>query len=781
MNISFKMRKYWLFLPVLIWSFAAHAQNIVQGSVTDAETGDPLPGVNVYTVEKRTGTVSGQDGSFTLKVLKNPALIVFSYVGYETDSLLWQGENILEVHLHPNINLEEIVIMAIRADIDAPVAKTDLSRQNIKAIYVGQDVEFLLQNTVPSIVSYSESGTNFSNYGQFRLRGIDQSRINITLNGMPLNDMIDQGVFFSNFTDFSNNVQTIQVQRGVGTSTNGTASYAGSVNFESVNIMTDKPSAELELVGGSFGTYRASASVRTGLMKNKLSFYSRFSGFSSDGYRHHTTTKSYSFFASGGYFGKNDLIKFTGFTGRSKNGLAYLPVGIGDIQKDPKTNYVNENDIDDFGQWAFQLQHTHLFNRQWSLASTAYVSGAGGDFPVTFTTYDTLYQPGTPPYQIKERLVQINYPLTNKHYGLIANVNFTSRNEKWLAYGGLHMYTFRRNNYEEVMPDIAQPYYHEQSKKDEISFFGKAIYHIHRFKIYGDLQFRTLSMDITPDKNLLPDEPDVIKKWTFFNPRIGVDYKFHRTMGVYLSWGRNGREPTKIDILGGFQLNPSNLSSVKSNDVKPEFVDDIEGGFQIHSGVLQGQANLFYMFFKDEIAPIGEYVPEGFIQLRKNVPQSYRRGAEIDMKWKISRTFDLGGNATYMKSRIKEYAPEGDDQIYYNVIQPLSPEWMFSAKLTCHFLPGLSLTISEKYMSSSYLEPTNDPRFIMPSFFITNARLSYSFGNGHMIDIFVNNIFNARYYTYGAPVDMDWDGTYDQPGYFVQPPLNVFAKLFLKF
>ncbi len=774
------MRKY-LLLLVLLYSAAAFAQNVIHGTVTDAETSELLPGVNVYTGNKRSGTVTDQNGSFTLKVDRPSSLVIFSYVGYRTDSVIWKGEKELEIHLQPAINLEEIIIMAIRADADAPVAKTDLNRKDIQSIYVGQDVEYVLQNTVPSIISYSESGTNFSNYGQFRLRGIDQSRINITLNGMPLNDMIDQGVFFSNFTDFSNNVQTVQVQRGVGTSSNGTASYAGSVNFESVNIRTEKPSAELELVGGSFGTYRASAEVRTGLMKNKLSLYSRFSAFTSGGYRHHTTTSSYSFYISGGYFGQKDLIKFTGFSGRSKNGLAYLPVAITDIEKDPKTNYVNENDIDDFGQWAFQLQHTHLFDDRWSLASTLYAGGAGGDFPVSYTTYDTLYQPGTPPYQIRERLEQINYPLTNRHYGLISNLNFTSRNDRWLAYGGLHMYTFRRNNYESVLPDDAHPYYHEKSWKNELSFFAKTVYHVKRLRIYGDLQFRTLALYITPDINLLPAEPDIVKNWTFLNPRIGINYRFHKSMGLYLSWGRNGREPTKIDILGGYQLNPSNLPSVKSNAVKPEFVNDIESGIQFHGKALKGQINLFYMFFKDEIAPIGEYVPEGFIQLRKNMPNSYRRGLEMDLKWKINHTFDLDGNATFMQSSIREYAPEGADQVYYNVTQPLSPEWMFQVNFTAHLLRRFTVAFGERYVGDSYLEPTNDPRFTMPSFFVTNARLSYSFGKGHMADVFINNIFNVRYYTYGAPVDINWDGSFDEPGYFVQPPRNAFARLILKF
>lgn len=775
------MKKYWLSLIALMYGLNVFSQITINGTVKDAESLQALPGVHVFNEKSTSGTITTSEGLFTLEVSEPGTQIIFSYVGYKTDSFKWNGEKDIEINLMPNIDLEEIIILAIRAGANAPVAKADLDRKDIESVYVGQDVQYVLENTSPSIVSYTESGTNFSNYGQFRLRGIDQSRVNITLNGMPLNDMIDQGVFFSNFTDFSNNVQSVQIQRGVGTSTNGTASYAGSINFESINIRDKHPSADMELVGGSFGTYRISGAVKTGLMKNKLSFYSRFSAFNSDGYKHHTSTKSHSFYASGGYFGDYDLIKFTAFAGRSKNGLAYLPIGLNDIDIDPKTNYVNENDTDNFGQWAFQLQHTHLFNDQLALVSTAYVSGAGGDFPATFPSYDTIYAPGTPPYKIDEKLIQINYPLTNRHYGLMSQLNFTSHNDRLSVYSGLHIYTFRRNNFESLMPDNANPYYHEKSKKDEFSFFAKADYGINKFKFYGDFQIRTLSLDISPDKNLLPDEPLVKKNWTFFNPRIGITYKLDCSKNLFLSWGRNRREPTKIDILGGFQLNPSNLASVKSDEVRPESVDDIEAGIQVHGQSLRGQANLFYMFFKDEIAPIGEYVPEGFIQLRKNIPKSYRRGVEFNAQWDINSSFEMSGNATYMQSRIKEYAPEGDVEIYKDVQQPLSPEWMFSGNITYHFLSGFSAMIGGRYVGDSYQEPTNDSPFVMPAFFVANAKLSYRFEKGHTLDVFINNIFNTRYYTYGAPVDSNWDGMNDEPGYFVQPPRNAFAKLVLKF
>ncbi len=745
-----------------------HAQQKLHGKVADSGTGDPLFGVNVYLPEQKTGTTTDEDGAFEIEKPPVGAKIQFSYVGYAIATKIYKGEDNLKISLLPSGSLEEIVIKSVRASDLAPVAQVTIDREKIEKIHVGQDVEFMLESMTPSLISYSESGTNFSNYGQFRLRGIDQSRVNITLNGAPLNDMIDQGVFFSNFTDFSNSIQSVQVQRGVGTSANGTASFAGSINFESVNLMDEKPSGEVELVGGSFGTYRGSLAAKTGLMKNKMAFYSRFSTFHSDGYRYNTSTDSYSFYASGGYFGEKDLLKFTAFIGRSKNGLAYSPVAISDIRNDPRTNYLNENDVDDFGQWFAQLHHTHLFNANTSLVSSVYYGGAGGDFPYTYTDNNG-------------DLAQINYPLFNDHIGIMSNINRTSKDNKFSLSAGIHAYTFLRRNEESDMPDKKNPYYVEHSRKDEFSAYAKAEYLLGKLRLFGDLQFRTLKLSINPDNTLLPDEDIITKNWSFLNPRIGMTFEMNEKQQFYASYGYTGREPTKIDLFGGFSLNPSNLPSVKSDDVRPEYVNDVEAGLLFRYPDFHGQLNFFYMMFRDEIAPIGAYVPEGFLQLRKNIPSSFRRGIELDFNWNILKDLVFTGDFTYMDSRIKEYKPEEDPNVYENVKPALSPEVITQGALSYQALSWLGVSLSGRYVSSSYQEPTNDARFVMPSFFVANMGVSFKFGKTHSFDVYFNNIFDKQYFTYGAPVDQDWDGNFDEPGYFVQPPRNLYGKLVLRF
>jgi iron complex outermembrane receptor protein len=775
------MKKIYILLVLYIFVQQLNAQTSIEGKVFDSNTREPLTGANVIITGTSTGTITDISGFFSIELNKEKySELTVSFVGYEAVTINFKDSSFVSVPLVPAYRLDEVVIQAVRGGENLPATRDILTRKQIEKIYMGQDAIYVVENLSPSIISYSESGTNVTNYGLMRLRGIDQSRINITLDGTPLNDMIDQGVFFSNFTDFSNSIESIQIERGVGTSTNGTASYAGSIDFQSVDLSNREGGAELQLSGGSFGTYRGSIELSSGMLADKFNFYSRFTKIHSDGYRHHSGTDSYSFFFSGGYFGEKDMITLKGFTGKTQNGLAYLPVALSDIKQDPKTNYVNENDIDNFGQDFIQLQYTRSLTDYSSLVTTLYYGAAGGDFPVGFYVTDSIYNSENPDvYYLVDRLVQINYPLYNDHYGFISYFNHHSRNQKLNLNAGIHLYTFQRQNLESIIPDNANPYYDERSWKNELSVFAKAEYRIGSISIFGDIQLRTLQLEINPDETLLPDEPNIVKDWIFFNPKLGITYTLDEEKDLYLFYGYSGREPTKIDIFGGFQLNSSNLESVLSDDVKPEYVNDLEGGFRMHKNHFKGQINAFFMNFKNEIAAIGTYVPEGFIQLRKNIPSSYRTGIELNWNWNFVSSFDFNGNATIMKSQIKEYAPDDDPQVYYDVTQPFSPDFMAMGALVYKFRNLFDVEISGRYVSESYLEPTNQPEMVLPSFFVTNMRFGINFYKENRFEIFFNNIFNRQYFTYGAPVDPNYDGNL-QPGYFIQPPRNLFMQLTIK-
>lgn len=758
----------WILLAICLWPALGWSQYSIDGRVFDAATSEPLVGANIIVSGSTQGTVTDIDGRYQLNLPRQNVTLKVSYVGYAATEISLDLAQITEqnFHLSPARSLEEVIIRAIRADQKVPVTQETVERQEIEELYVGQDALFVLEETTPAILTYSESGTKMTNYGQMRLRGIDQTRINITLNGVPLNDMIDQGVFFSNFTDFGNSIESVQVQRGVGTSTNGTASYAGSINFESINLQDSDPSAEFQLGGGSFNTFRGSGEVKTGLMDDKFAFYSRFTKTYSDGYRYHSGTNSYSFFFSGGYFGKKDLVKITGFTGKSQNDLAYLPIALPDIRQDPRTNYVSENDIDNFGQHLLQLQYTRFLNGNTSIASTLYYGGAGGDFPSGFSDENGNF-------------MQINYPLYNDHYGFLSYLNHSTIEERLNISGGVHVYTFQRKNIESVIPNLTDPYYEDKSRKNELSIFGKASYEWGDFLLFGDLQLRTVQLDLEPDISFLGQPAEVpARKWSFVNPKVGITYEFDSRTNVYASYGRSGREPTRFDILGSTQINAFNLASIQDvNTVKPEYVNDIEAGFRLNREKLSGQVNLFYMQFENEIAPIGQSIPEGFVQLRKNVPSSYRGGIEASWYYQPVERWSLGGNVAYMQSRIKAYAPEDSDEVYYDVHPVISPEWIVNAN-AAYQGNGWQIAMSPRYVSESYLEPTNQADLMLPSFFIVDARVSVSVLQKHAISLHLNNIFDEQYYSYGQPVSYNSETV---PGYFVQPPRNFYLMLNLKF
>lgn len=743
---------------IMAFGTSLFAQTIT-GTVINAETEEPVINANVYVSGTNQGTVTGTDGRFILEVSEEVDTLTISYVGYETKEVKVQ-EN-LTVYLTPTISLEEIIIQGVRADEDDPVAQSTVTQKDLERTYNGEQPTFYLENLTPAVFSYSESGTKLVNYGSMRLRGISQERINMTLNGVPLNDMIDHGVFFSNFTDISNSFESVQVQRGVGTSSNGVASYAGSINFESVNIEGRERSGQLELGLGSFNSYRMNASLSSGMINDKWSFYGSYSQILSDGFRYDTHTDAYSFFFSGGYFGDNDMIKINAFDAGSKNGLGYSAVAESDLENDPRTNYLNENDEDDFGQRLVQLQHTHTFSDQFSTNASLYYGGASGDFLYTYADTDSTQ-------------AQINYPLYNDHYGLIINGFLDVGN--WQISSGLHGYIFERINEESFAPDFDNPYYYETSDKKEFSWFGKAEWSLSNLLIFADLQIRTAELSIQPDYNFIGISPegDILKSWVFINPKVGFSYTFNRNVTAYASAGRMGREPTRIDIFGGFRLEAANYEQARADNFDPEYVNDYEAGVKFSYRNLAFKANYFFMDFKDEIAPIGEVIAFG-VQKRRNIPDSYRTGLELEWNYLPLEFLTFRGNLTYMQSEIESFTT-GAGNTHTNKSPILSPEWIINSGVTFYPADGLSIGLAGKYVSESYLGLTNNSEMILPSYFVMDALMSYD-TERMSFQLEVNNLGDEIYYSSGAPVDSNFDGINDEPGYFVNAGRNFFLTV----
>lgn len=752
------------------------AQGFQFNGVVKNEANEPIEGARVKVAAKDGDAFQStqQDGTFSFGLQPSNQLIVeVRAIGYQTVQQTWEVDGKSEFY-HTFVlaerftTTEEVIIASTRPPQTAPISQVTRNREDIERIYQGQDGAFLLEELSPSIVSYSESGTNLSNYAGIRLRGIDQTRVNMTLNGVPLNDMIDQGVFFSNFTDFGNSIESVQIQRGVGTSANGTSSYAGSINFESINLENSDAGGSVMFTTGAFGTIRGGAEVQSGLLENNTAFYLRYTETHADGFRDNMGTNARSFFFSGGYFGEKHSVKLTGFNGRSKNGLGYLPVAISDIENNPRTNYVSENDQDDFGQHMVQLQHVYELNQNKSLVNTIYYGGAGGSFPFGFEDENGDF-------------LQINYPLFNQHIGAMSNFNGAFFKNQLKLSAGVHGYRFNRNNIEQIVPNFSSPYYDDRSRKDELSAFTKLAYSWNNFEFFGDLQARGVQLSLEPDAAFLGTTATIpTRDWFFLNTTAGVTYKVNKNWNAYASFGRTGREPTRFDILGATQINPANLPIAQDlNQVVPEYVNNLETGMRWNSKKVNVQANVFYMQFENEIAPIGEFIEQGFVQVYRNQQPSVRYGVELDASYQFLPKFRIAGNATYMEANISQFEDINTGDVFENISPILTPNWNVQTVLTYEPFEKLALDLRGRYLSEAFMELTNDRDFMVPSSFVFDARLRYQFHKKHSINIQFNNLLDTQYFTYGAPV-FALNGNFE-PGYFVQPPRHIYVTLLLNF
>ena len=320
-----------------------------------------------------------------------------------------------------------------------------------------------------------------------------------------------------------------------------------------------------------------------------------------------------------------------------------------------------------------------------------------------------------------------------------------------------------------------------ETVKDEISAFAKAKVSFGDLSLFGDIQVRSTNMTLAPDYGFIgvAQQGDIAKHWTFINPKIGVNYHWDLKWEAYASFGRTGREPTRVDILGGFQLNASNLDLARSDAFEPEFVNDLETGFRYTGQMLALNINYFYMDFENEIAPYGEVIAFG-VQKRTNIKDSYRTGVELDGTYHLTEQLKLTSSITYMTSQIKQLEDETSGETLTDVSAILTPEWTYSASLAYKPVDGLGFTFSGRGISESYMDISNDEAYVLPAYFVTAFRVNYTYKVA-TLSLEANNLFDDAYYTNGSPVDVDFDGAIDGPGYYINAGRNYFATLKVKF
>lgn len=643
-------------------------------------------------------------------------------------SLLTQAQNTSTQHTDSTRHLEEIVIN-YRATPTTPVTFLNIDKKTLQEKNIGQEPSFLLSET-PAITVYSDAG-NQQGYSYYRLRGMDQTRINTTLDGMPLNEPEDQGAYFSNYPDILNSVSRIQLQRGVGTSKNGAASYAGSVQLFSPNL-SDTASRTLGVGYGSYNSFRVFGEYNSGI-KNRKALYVRASEVYTDGYKRHAFNNSQSVFISGGLFYNKSTWKLNVMAGHQQNGMAWLPVADSLIAKDRRSNANTKAEKDEFFQGLVQLQHNWQPGTHSTLTSSVYYTYLKGGFDVNNAINEDA------------AALLFNYGFRSHFTGFFSNYTLQYDRFKWTT--GVHGNVYNRQH---TGTEQSVELYQNKGFKNEVSGFSKIEYYLHRFSFYADLQYRYATFNYHGSVAFTPIH------WHFLNPKGGINFAVNPQTNIYYSIGRTGREPTRNDIFGGNDDLPADSTGkpvIVNHD--PESVLDHELGIRWQRERLNVQLNAYYMDFKNEIVLNGQLGPNGLL-LTNKVNKSFRTGLELSASYQLYPSLRFTNNSSFNYSRIKEASTT-----FHPVLTPALIVNQDVAYLRARWLLG----VTGRYQSASYIDFANSAT--IKGYVLMNARLQYSLTR-YTISLFVNNLTNTRYYNNGSVAA---DGTRQ---YFVQAPRNIY-------
>lgn len=644
------------------------------------------------------------------------------------------------------LTLNEVTIndfLPYRANSITPITYFNINKEVLDLKNYGQDPSRIF-NTTPSITTYSESGSDYG-YSYIRLRGIDQTRINVTLNGVPMSEPEDQGCYFSNYPDFLQSCEMVQIQRGSGMTKNGTSSFVGNMNFESFKPKSSYVNSYLGF--GSWNTIKIS--LNTEQKWKKFGFYSSISDIESSGYKEHSGNHSRSAFLIGNYNDDINQIKFVGFAGGQINQLAWLGSPIDSINKNRRFNSCTENEKDDFGQYHIQFHHNININEQSKFNYTLYYNYLNGGY-----TFDGVHIGTKDIY---------GYNLFSNFYG--GNINYFINFGRLNLYAGINGYKYDRRHYG-TTNEIHT--YTNTGYRDDISFFIKAIINLDKFNLYGDVQRRYTTFayngDISYD-TLYQKHTGVIfpeKRWDFLNYSFGIEYKIKHNI-LYYNISGNNREPIRNDMFYGNDYLPCDI---KGNafylDLKPESVLDQEFGYRYIIGNFNMNINLYYMMFKNEMVLTGTMGNTG-LPLKINSPSSYRTGFEMDLKYKFKFGLTFNQNVSYNKSEITW---END----LKTTPVLTPDWLFYTDFNYQwkwFIIGLNC----KYQNWSYIDKMNE--YTIPTFYYLNSIVGLRWKFFELTG-YLNNITNQKSLVNGM-VD-----NYGSPLYFVNAPFNFHVGLKLK-
>jgi iron complex outermembrane receptor protein len=779
------MKKITIFLFLFV-SVLTNAQKVtVSGKIVDKNQ-KILAGATVLVKETNQGLSSDLDGNFSFRLNKGSFTIQVSYIGFKTieKNVYLDKDKVVTIVLYEDDNvLDEVLVSAVRATSSIPVTYSNLSKKELAKRNLGQDIPILL-NYLPSVISSSDAGAGVG-YTYLNVRGSNSERINVTINGIPYNDPESHGTFWVNLGDFTSSTENLQLQRGVGTSTNGSGAFGASLNILT-DAISEKSGGEISNSFGSYGTRKHTVKFTTGKINEHLEVSGRFSNIHSDGYVDRAFTDLKSYFLQASYKDENTLIKAVSFGGAERTYQSWYGLDPQQLEEDRRQNpYTYENEVDDYKQNHYQLHWNEQLNSHWSTnLGLNYTKGAGFfeqyKAAENAADFNNLIEDGSD--------VIVRRWLDNDFYVLNFNTNYNDERLNFIS--GISYSKYTGDHFGEVIwgsnlasgVSFGDRYYFSDAKKTDLSIFSKATYEINKkVAAYLDLQGRFVSYKtagLTSNRNPL----DVDAKFNFFNPKAGFTYKIAAQNRVYLSYARANREANRNDFENG-------VSS-------PEILDDIELGWRYKSDQIQLNTNIYYMRYKNQLVLTGAIDDVG-APIRTTSGKSYRLGLEIDADIKLNNQFSIKSNAAFSTNKNEDFtAPIDGDLINLgNTPLSFSPN-VIAGNMIVYQPNNLQISFLSKYVGEQFMSNLNSSVSkldVLDSYFTSDLNFVYEIATEKVFDAIIisgliNNIFNTEYvdrgyyYTY----DDSWSNpgsstTVDGAGYYPQATRNFLVGVTLKF
>ena len=695
------------------------------------------------------------------------------------------------------VALDEVMVSAVRVRADMPITFSNVSKEDIAPRNLGQDIPILM-NYLPSVVTTSDAGAGVG-YTGIRVRGSDATRVNVTINGIPYNDAESQGTFWVNLPDFASSVENLQLQRGVGTSTNGASAFGASLNLLTDTVSEDA-NGEISNTFGSFNTRKHTVKFSTGKINDRLELSGRLSAIASDGYIDRATSDLKSYFLQASYTDQKTAIKALLFGGHEITYQAWYGIDAATLETDrtfnPSGFYTDEdgaiqfydNEVDNYKQDHVQLHWSQKINNNWTSAFALHYTYGRGFFE-QYREDDPFENYGFAPIEAEDETINTTDLirrrwLDNDFYGTTFSANYTDDALEFIFGGAWNLYD--GDHFGEVIwaryasnSEIRDRYYENNGRKTDFNLFAKATYKLNeRWILFGDLQYRTVDYSAQgPNSDLVL--LDIDETYNFFNPKAGVSHKINAKNNLYFSYAVANREPNRTDFDNG---NP-----------RPERLHDFELGWRYGSTKTRVNTNVYFMYYTDQLVLTGALDDVGS-PIRANSGNSYRLGLEVDALLMLSEVWSLRPNVALSANRNIDFIFQrngilenlGNTNISY------SPAVVAANAITWKPTENLQFSFLSKYVGEQYMGNIDAETSKLESYFVNDFNLQYeiktrSIFKSIILSGLVNNIFDEKYiangYYYTFDID-NGDGTFttlDGAGYYPQAGRHFLVGATLKF